>query len=92
MGQKIRLTESQLHNIIRRCINEEIEDDMTAYDCNGVEIHTGDTVIWTDPDGGRRVKYEVFGEPNAEMVQLWSKYGECEAFPEECKVVRRGRN
>lgn len=26
MKQKIRLTESQLHNVIRRCINEALEE------------------------------------------------------------------
>lgn len=90
MKQKFRLTESQLHNMIKKCINEALEDDYNdkAYDCNGVEIKTGDIVVWTDPDGGRKVKYEVFGEPNSEMVKLWSKYGECEALPEECRVIK----
>ncbi|MCQ2199436.1 MAG: hypothetical protein MJZ19_06925 [Paludibacteraceae bacterium] len=67
-----------------------MEDDYNdkAYDCNGVEIKTGDIVVWTDPDGGRKVKYEVFEEPNSEMVKLWSKYGECEALPDECRVIK----
>lgn len=28
MKKRINLTESQLHNVIRRCINEAMEDDM----------------------------------------------------------------
>lgn len=95
MKQRIRLTESQLHRVIKESVkrvlreSNELDDfEETAYDCNGVEIHEGDIVVWTDPDGDRKVKYEVFGTPNSEMVQLWSKYGECEAFPHKCKVIR----
>jgi uncharacterized Zn ribbon protein len=62
-------------------------EDNTAYDVEGREIMKGDKVIWTDPETGHKAKYEVFGEPNAEMVQLTSRYGECEALPSECLVI-----
>lgn len=65
---------------------EDFED--IPYDANGTEIVSGDLVVWTDPDGGRKIKYEVFGNPTSEMVQLWNKYGECEALPHECVVIK----
>lgn len=66
---------------------DSFEFDETAYDENGKEIHKGDIVIWTDPETGMKVKYDVYEEPTSEMVKLANQYGECEAFPEECLVV-----
>lgn len=65
---------------------EEMDD--IAYDAKGKEIHCGDIVIWTDPDEGRKIEYEVFGEPTSDMVQLWNKHGECEALPKECVIIK----
>ena len=63
------------------------EDDEDVVDANGYVIKKGDKVIWTDPETGNKVKYEVYEEPTAEMVKLANKYGECEAFPWECRVI-----
>ena len=98
MKQAIRLRESELRRMIaqsvKRMLRESTMDDAysdfddTAYDRNGNEIHKGNIVVWTDPETGRKAKYEVYEEPSSEMVKLWSEYGECEAFPEECLVIR----
>lgn len=89
----VRLTESRLKQIVaesvKKALKEWNSDDETAYDMNGNEIHMGDYVIWVDPETGRRAKYEVYDEPSSEMVRLANKYGECEAFPEECIVIKR---
>ena len=63
------------------------DEDEIALDANGYIIKKGDKVIWTDPENGNKVKYEVYEEPTAEMVKLANKYGECEAFPWECRVI-----
>lgn len=69
--------------------DEDDEEDNRAYDKNGVEIHTGDKVIWTDPDDGHQAEYEVYDKyPTQDMVKLWSEYGECEALPQECEVIK----
>lgn len=96
MKRKIRLTESDLHRIVKESVNrvlreseyDDLEFDETAYDRKGNEIHKGDVVIWTDPENGRKVKYRVYEEPNSEMVKMANKYGECEAFPHECLVIK----
>ena len=96
MKKRIRLTESDLHKIVKESVNrilreseyDDFEYDDTAYDRNGRKIHKGDVVIWTDPETRRKVKYEVCEEPTSEMVRMANKYGECEAFPHECVVVR----
>lgn len=60
-----------------------------AYDKNGNEIHTGDRVIWVDPEDGRRVEYQVYDEnPTSDMVKLANEHGECEAYPEDCIVIK----
>ena len=64
------------------------EQEGIAYDRNGHEIHKGDTVIWTDPELGYDAEYEVYEEPTEEMVKMANDYGECEAFPHECMVVK----
>ena len=66
---------------------DEDEEDETALDANGYVIKKGDKVIWTDPETGNKVKYEVYEEPTAEMVKLANEYGECEALPWECRVI-----
>lgn len=58
-----------------------------AYDMRGKEIKSGQLVVWHDPETGRMTPYEVYGEPTEDMVSLWSKYGECEALPQECEVI-----
>ena len=97
MKRKIRLTEQDLHRIVKesvkRVLRESEFDDFdndfgVAIDREGKQIHKGDVVIWIDPETGRRSKYEVYEEPTEDMVKLWSKYGECEALPSECVVVR----
>jgi len=66
---------------------EDDDEDETPYDVNGVKLCVNDIVEWTDPETGRKVKYEVYEEPSSEMVKLCSKYGECEAFPCECRII-----
>lgn len=67
---------------------DEPEPDV-AYDKNGNEIHTGDRVIWVDPEDGRRVEYQVYDEnPTSDMVKLANEHGECEAYPEDCIVIK----
>ena len=71
------------------CINPD--DAEIAIDKNGNVIHKGDKVLWTDPEFGRRrnpIEYEVYEEPSSEMVKLSNEYGECEAFPHECEVLK----
>ena len=63
------------------------DEDEIVLDANGYIIKKGNKVIWTDPETGNKVKYEVYEEPTAEMVKLANKYGECEAFPWECRVI-----
>lgn len=66
----------------------EFFEDSLPVDCEGNTIHEGDTVEWTDPaDEDRKVIYTVFDTPNEEMVKLWCEDGECEALPEECRVI-----
>ena len=67
---------------------EEGFDFGTAYDMNGNEIHKGDFVLWIDPETSRRTKYQVYEEPTEDMVKLWSRHGECEAYPAECILVK----
>ena len=68
----------------------EVFADLYGYakDKNGKIIQKGDKVIWIDPETGRKTKYEVYDYPTEDMVKLWSKYGECEALPEECIVLK----
>ena len=66
---------------------DEDEDEEAVVDANGYVIKKGDKVIWTDPETGNKVKYEVYEEPTAEMVKLANEYGECEALPWECRVI-----
>ena len=71
---------------------EDDDEDETPCDVNGVELCVNDIVEWTDPETKRKVKYEIYEEPSAEMVKLCSKYGECEAFPCECRIIgHKGR-
>ncbi len=124
MKRITRLTESDLHRIVRESVKRvlregftkpsnwkdtefkgtytdengalympdddfDYEDDFDiAYDIKGHEIHKGDVVIWTDPETKRKIKYRVYEEPSSEMVKMANKYGECEALPSECVVVR----
>lgn len=60
-----------------------------AYDTNGAEIRKGDNVIWVDPETGTQTEYQVYDEPSSEMVKLANEYGECEALPQECIVIKR---
>lgn len=91
---RVRLTESQLHRVIKDSVKrvlreaEEWDDFGVAYDKNGVEIHEGDMVMWVDPETGRKARYEVYDTPTEDMVKLYNKYGECEALPSECVVIR----
>ena len=64
------------------------EEFDVVIDRKGKQIHKGDTVIWIDPETGHKSKYQVYDRPLEEMVKLWSKYGECEALPSECIVVK----
>ena len=63
------------------------DDEDAVIDANGYTIKKGDIVVWTDPETGNKAEYEVYEEPTEEMVKLWSKYGECEAYPWECRVI-----
>lgn len=65
------------------------EKNETVYDCTGKEIHKGDLVKWYDPalNYWSKVTYTVYTDPREEMLHLWSPYGECEAFPSECKII-----
>ena len=67
----------------------DIQDDYAiAYDRNGKEIHTGDRVIWTDPETKQETVYDVWDErPTEDMVKLANDYGECEALPGECQII-----
>ena len=67
--------------------DEDDEEPEPVVDANGYIIKKGNKVIWTDPETGKKAKYEVYEEPTEEMVKLWSKYGECEAYPWECRVI-----
>jgi len=72
--------------------DDDEDEDETPCDVNGVELCVNDIVEWTDPETKRKVKYEIYEEPSAEMVKLCSKYGECEAFPCECRIIgHKGR-
>ena len=90
---RIRLTESQLHKVIKESVDKVLKENPadfgTAYDRRGKEIHEGDIVVWYDPETNNKEKYEVYGQPTEDMVKLWSEYGECEALPEECLVIKR---
>lgn len=64
------------------------DDNEVVYDMNGKEIHNGDNVIWIDPSTEECHKYRVYEEPTSSMVKLASEYGECEAYPEDCIVIK----
>lgn len=68
---------------------EEFGKHDFAIDCNGWMIREDDTVLWTDPEFGYKTDFVVFGEPNSEMVKLWSNHGECEALPCECEIIEK---
>ena len=102
--RRVRITESDLHRIVRESVNKVLRenrqmirefndndyDDLgVAYDKNGNEIHKDDIVICIDPETGRKTKYQVYEEPTEDMVKLWNKHGECEAYPQECVLVKR---
>lgn len=65
---------------------EFFDEEEIMYDKNGVLMNAGDIVVLADSDGGERVKYEVCAGSNSETVKLLSKYGRCEALPEECII------
>ena len=69
----------------------DIYKKLPVLDRKGKPIHKGDIVKWYDPcpEGDKVSRYEVYEEPTEDMVRLWSKYGECEALPEECEVVKK---
>lgn len=56
-------------------------------DKNGCPIRLGCKVIWNDPETGNRAEYEVY-DTTEEIVKLWADYGECEALPQECEVIK----
>lgn len=56
-------------------------------DVFGYIIKKGDLVWWRDPETGKRSKYEVYDDPTEEMVRLWNKHGECEAYARECRII-----
>lgn len=72
--------------------DDDDDEDETPCDVNGVELCVNDIVEWTDPETKRKVKYEIYEQPYPEMVKLSSKYGECESFPWECRIIgHKGR-
>jgi len=72
--------------------DDDEDEDETPCDVNGVELCVNDIVEWTDPETKNKVKYEIYEQPYPEMVKLSSKYGECEAFPWECRIIgHKGR-
>ena len=81
-------TNEDLMNEYNNAYNDEDEDDEDpVVDANGYIIKKGNIVVWTDPETGNKTEYEVYEEPTAEMVKLANEYGECEAFPWECRVI-----
>jgi len=65
----------------------EMGGEMDARDAWGYPLKVGQRVAWRDPETQERSEYEVYEIHSAEMVKLWSKYGECEAQPHECKIL-----
>lgn len=93
--KNIRLTESDLHKIVKKTVKKVLRGskldgfdyDKKAYDANGHEIHKGDIVIWVDPQTRMRTLYEVYEKPSSEMVKLRNKYEKREVLLKECLVV-----
>lgn len=74
---------------IKKIFNEAFWSEYgTPYDQNGKIIQRADKVVWIDPETGNMDEYEVYDYPTESMVKLWSEHGECEAFPEECIVLK----
>lgn len=46
-----------------------LNEDETQLDVNGFEICIGDTVIWTDPDGGKQSTHQVTSK-NGDIIVL----------------------
>jgi plastocyanin len=59
------------------------EDDDMQFDVNGFEICVGDTVIWTDPDGGNKTTHQVT-DKHGEIIVLDEG---TEVLGHECEVV-----
>ena len=78
-------TNEDLMEEYNNAYNDEYE---AVVDANGYIIKNDDKVIWTDPETGNKAEYVVYEEPTEEMVRLWSEYGECEAYPWECRVIQ----
>lgn len=64
MKQKIRLTESQLHNVIRKCINEATRD----YKLPGDETITDNDVVGVDGNWKRGLRMNLDGVKNQLMI------------------------
>lgn len=67
----------------------DIYEKLPVLDKRGKPIHKDDIVDWHDPETKRISRYMVYEEPTEDMVKLWSRYGECEALPEECVVFTK---
>lgn len=61
-------------------------------DKEGNVLSKGDKVIWTDPETGESAAYEVYDEPYEDIVKLSNEYGDCEALPEECVIIKEQDN
>lgn len=65
----------------------ETINEPTPLDCNQQPINVGDAVLWTDPQTNAESLYIVYKIVNEEMICLSNPYGECEALPNDCKVI-----
>ncbi len=62
---------------------DDEDEDGPFIDANGFEICIGDTVIWTDPDGGAKSTHQVTGK-HGEIIVLDEG---TEVYGHECEVV-----
>ena len=80
----IRLTESDLHRIVRESVNRVLREDflsdlvVRAFDRKGNELTLGDIVIW------KNEKCKVADWTDDDMIVLDTKNGKCEVSSKEC--------
>ena len=75
---------SEIESLAEEACKEANEgNDDLVFDTNGFEICVGDTVIWTDPDGGEQTTHQVT-DKNGEIVILDNG---TEVLGDECEVV-----
>lgn len=96
MKQRIRLTESDLHRIIKQTVKrvlretrdfEEFDDEFV--DKNGNPIQKGSKVIWYDPEKSARDLKRVWTvyDMGGDIVYIADDYSEAEVYPNELKVI-----